>query len=172
MQTKPASLAFPWPQPLQLRGPAVRTVVHDPVWMASLRRTIDTWRKGCHSVLPMAKFANLDELSTAVCNLQLLDIIEVSPGELSTVADWISARRKKNAVVAVLCRQTLRAAENRHAAAQLLGEAGAIDVFASTQQLPRLAEVLTWLEDRSPAAADPLGELPLPCWAPPWQQPR
>lgn len=147
-------------------------VLRDPVWMASVRRTIDPWRTTRHQPLPVVRFADLAELDAAASDRRLLDIVEVSSGELSSTADWIRRQRGKNRVAALLCRQAFTDPEDRTAAAQLLREAGAVATIATPQDARRLAELLYWLYERSPGVEDPLDELPLPCWAPPWQPRR
>lgn len=172
MPDQPDSLAFPWPHAHELRGPAVRCVIDDPVWMAAVRRGVNFWQSTQPSKLPLARFAELRDLDSAANDQQLLDIVEVTNGQLSTAAEWIDLRRKKNPVAALLCRRTLVEPDHRAAATQLLREAGAVEVLATPPEVPRLAAVFSWLTARSNAAANSLGELPLPCWAPPWQAAR
>lgn len=167
----PAPVAFPWPTPDSLRGPAVRAVVADNLWKAHLRRFTERWRAAHSQRLPLVAYDDPAQLDSSHPSDRLMDIVEVSSERLTQMANWLAGRERTTTTVALLCRQSLAAAEAQAAAVHLLREAGARLVLASPREMAPLDELFTHLTLGRASSAGPLAELPLPCWGPPWQRP-
>jgi hypothetical protein len=163
------SLALPWPGPDEVRGLAVRTVVRDPVWMASLRNEVVQWRASRAKALPLFQYERLSQLTGGS-----VEVVEIAEEHLLSAASWLTTPRSGPAAVVALLPRTARCSPDERAAmATLLVEAGASCVLAGPRDASELAAVFDqvgqWHEANE---SDPLDTLPLPCWDPAWQRSR
>ncbi|QDU54703.1 hypothetical protein [Aeoliella mucimassa] len=166
--TRP-TLAFPWPSRHESAGPAVRTVLHDAVWLALVRQKVVQWRNSIGLHVPLVGYPALREVPFGGSAMRSLFVLEAGRNDLATLASWISDDRERT-VLAVLARGDFTAEQDRRAATQLLQEAGARLVAANPVDLARLGELLEhWQATWRCSTTDRLGDLPLRCWGPAWQ---
>lgn len=160
------SLQFPWPRPGEAISPAMRLVVRDPVWIAAVRGQVAKWRSSRSrslAVIQCDRFAQLTGES--------ISVVEVTNDDLLAIGEWLQEGwGRKLPVVAALSRAAFATPSDRAAATAMLCEAGAKMVLDSPRNGDDLAPLLDGLLLRDPGEADPLDDLPLPCWGPAWQR--
>ncbi len=165
---KAAGVAFPWPRVDEVRCRAVRLAAHDPVWIAAIRQQVDRWRSSRATNLSLVACESVWQFAHGTVN-----VVEVGRANLESVCDWLAANRKEfRPLLALLCRSTLASPVDRAAATAMLIESGANCVLATPREAGELSQCIDhYWESQEASPADPLDNLPLPCWGPAWQWP-
>lgn len=164
------SLSFPWPEPLGMQGPGIRVVAADPIWRGGVWLAVERYRGATTRRLPFVPFESIEQLKRATCDSRLVDVLEIGRDQLSETANWIADCAASRNLATLLCLKTLREPPDRDAASQLLREAGAKVVIGLPRELGLLTELVVDVCTRWGDNADPLSDLPLPCWGPAWQR--